>query len=63
MKIDLIHFFDDEGVSALARRQLERENAELRTKVEKLERLVQAQARKLKLLDPAEPMATRRSHH
>lgn len=52
---DPVHFFDEEGVSALRRRQLESENAALRDRVDKLERLVAAQQRRLKALS-ADPM-------
>lgn len=55
MKRDPIHFFDEQGVSALSRHQLEAENASLKERVEKLERLVKAQQSRLQAIDTAEP--------
>jgi hypothetical protein len=46
---DVIHHFDPDGVSVLERRELQRENAILRERVEKLERLVASLLLKEKL--------------
>jgi hypothetical protein len=50
MSDDFVHLFDEDGVPALRRRHLERENARLTAEVAKLQRLLQAQDRQIKAL-------------
>ncbi|MBB4315392.1 hypothetical protein [Roseospira marina] len=49
-RVDPIHFFDDKGVSALVRENLEAENAALREKNARLERTVRSQALRIRTL-------------